>query len=389
MITSKFHANVYYFLIAAAAASFLISLFLLQLFVALISILWLFESIENKKKSLDIFTWLIAGFGIIRILSIIFSQYPGVSVQSFYKDALFYFGFFSFSYYLKVIDYGKLKSILNYFSLAAIVVALIGVVLFNLSYVDRAQSFSSGYSTFSSYLIVGLGVMIAVPPRIKMKNFDILIPLGTALVISGIITSLGRTNMLIAGLLFLTGVVMKKIEIKNIIIVAALTVIICGLSFYNNTSQVEQRVENPTALSDRGVLMKGFEKLKFDHPLLGFGPRTFHQIFPYYDELNDKGVGSWHDDFIQVYFESGLLGLAAFLAIIIYVIYFSFKFLREKKKSNYLYDVVLAVMMGFTALVLSAVTAGFIDSPVLSVIFAFLIALLSAANYHLKDVNTE
>ena len=368
-------------------ASFLISLFLLQLFVGLLSVLWLFEKTENKRKAVDIFTWLIFTFGIIRIASIIFSQYPGVSSQSFYKDALFYLGFFSISYYLKVIECEKLKIILYYFSAAAVVVALIGLVLFNIGYVERAQSFSSGYSTFSSYLIAALGIMIAVPMRVKTKNLKILWAIGLATVLSGVITSLGRTNLAVAGILILAGIAFKKIDIKNFIVIVVLTAALSGLSFYNNRTEVEKRVENPTTLSDRDILMKGFETLKFEHPLLGFGPRTFHQTFPYKDEFNDKGIGSWHNDFIQVYFESGLLGLFGFIAIIISVFFYAYKFLRKEKKTIYLYDVVFGVLLGFIALVLSALTAGFIDSPVLSIVFAFLISMLSASLYHTKNVN--
>jgi len=32
--------------------------------------------------------------------------------------------------------------------------------------------------------------------------------------------------------------------------------------------------------------------------------------------LPDQGVGSWHNDYLQVYMESGLVGLLAFVAII-------------------------------------------------------------------------
>ena len=387
MITSRFDKRIYFYLLAGTAASFLISLFLLQLFVGLLSALWLFEKTENKLKAADIFTWLIFTFGIIRIASIIFSQYPGVSSQSFYKDALFYLGFFSISYYLKVIEYEKLKIILYYFSAAAVVVALIGLVLFNIGYVERAQSFSSGYSTFSSYLIVALGIMIAVPMRVKTKNLKILWAIGLATVLSGVITSLGRTNLAVAGILILAGIAFKKIDIKNFIVIVVLTAALSGLSFYNNRTEVEKRVENPTTLSDRDILMRGFETLIFEHPLLGFGPRTFHQTFPYKDEFNDKGIGSWHNDFIQVYFESGLLGLFGFIAIIISVFFYAYKFLRKEKKTIYLYDVVFGVLLGFIALVLSALTAGFIDSPVLSVVFAFLISMLSASLYHTKNVN--
>jgi len=65
-------------------------------------------------------------------------------------------------------------------------------------------------------------------------------------------------------------------------------------------------------MNGRDVLWRGAVMLIDDHPLLGFGPRTFPAIFPLFDEMPVRGVGSWHNDWLQIYMESGLLALAAF-----------------------------------------------------------------------------
>jgi len=362
----------------------MLSLFLLQLFAGLLSILWLFESIENKKKAFDIFTLLIVIFGAVRILSILFSQYPSESVQSYYKDALFYFSFFSFSFYIKALGKEKTEKIAYIFIISSIAISIIGLVLFNLKLVDRAQSFSSGYATFSSYLITALGIYIALPFKEDRKYAWQGWPIGMALILSAVITSMGRTNIFIAGLLFIAGLILRKIKIKPAIVIAVLAFIISISSFEINKREITQRVENPAALSDRNILINGAEDLLWVHPVLGFGPRTFHSIFPYSNMLADKGIGSWHNDFIQVYFESGALGLLSFLAIIAVFIFFGYKFLRKSNLSPLYKDITLGSLLGFLALVFSALTAGFIDSPVLSILFAFLISLLSAILYFSK-----
>src|SRR5690606_26080575 len=147
-----------------------LSLFLLQLFAGLLVIFWLFESNENKKKSFDLIAASVLLFGLVRILSIIFSEYSSVSVHSFYKEALFYLGFFSFTYYLKSFEQKKIFNLIYIFTAASAVVALIGLILFNFKFVDRAQSFSSGYSTFSSYLITGLGIAVCISNLLKEKK---------------------------------------------------------------------------------------------------------------------------------------------------------------------------------------------------------------------------
>lgn len=388
-LSTRFDIRVPFFLLAATVCSMMLSLFLLQLFAGLLSILWLFESLENKKKAFDIFTLAIVIFGFVRILSILFSQFPSDSIQSYYKDALFYFSFFSFSFYLKAIGKEKIEKIAYIFIISSIAISIIGLCLFNLNLVERAQSFSSGYATFSSYLITALGLYIALPFKYERKYAWQGWAIGMALILSGVITSMGRTNIAIAGLLFLIGLIYRKIKIKPALLIIVLTLIISLSSFEINKREIAQRVDNPTTLSDRNILIKGAEDLAGVHPLLGFGPRTFHDIFPYSNMLADKGIGSWHNDFIQVYFESGALGLISFLAIIAVFIFYAYKILRRSNLPPLYKDITMGSLLGFIALVLSAVTAGFIDSPVLSIIFAFLISLLSSILYFSRNSNAK
>ena len=388
MITTRFNEKLVFYLFAASVASIMLSLFLLQLFAGLLSLLWLFEKFENKRKAVDIFTILILIFGGIRILSIIFSQYPSVSSQSYYKDALFYLSFFSMSYYLKALDTKKMMQIVYVFVISASIIALIGIVMFNLNLVDRAQSFSSGYATFSSYLLAALGMIITVVYADEKKYAWVLVPLGAGIIMTGIITSLGRFNVLVAILLFVGGVLLGRIKVKHAAIIIFVTFILSFISFFNNSSEVSQRVEHPGQLSDRNILYEGAAKLWAEHPVIGFGPRTFHNIFPYTGRLADKGIGSWHNDFVQVYFESGFAGLLAFIAIIITVLIKGIKFVRKKELDLNSKNLVTGILLGFSALVLSAFLAGFIDSPVLSIVFAFLISLLAGELYHNSGGNS-
>ena len=380
MISSRFDLRIPFFLLIALALSFMLSLFLLQLFVGVLAILWSIDKIEDRKKALDFIILSVMIFGITRIISIIFSEYPSSSNQSYYKDAIFYLSIFGVSYYLKAVGKQKIKSVNFFFALGAVIISLIGLVLFNLSMYQRAQSFSSGYATFSSYLLCGLAVAITLPYNIK-KNGWIYWSISIAIILSAIITSMGRTNIAISMLILGSGVVFKKVKLKPAVVIVFFTFVLTAVSFYNNSSEITNRVEHATALSDRDIIYKGMEKLVGDHILLGFGPRTFHQIFPYYKELQDKGIGSWHNDFVQVYFESGLLGLLAFLAMIIYILYKGFVLFRRKDVDSELRSIVLGAVLAIIALVLSALTAGFIDSPVLSVVFGFLVSIISAIQY--------
>ena len=379
-ISSRFNQNLYFYLLIASVCSFLLSLFLLQLFVGVLTILWILDKFSEKKKAIDIFSKVIFIFLVIRVISIVFSSYPVDSSQAYYKDALFYLGFFSFDFYLKALDKKRIRIVVYFFAAAAGVIAFIGLLSFNLSLVERAQSFSSGYSTFSSYLLAGFGVLVCLPFDFK-KGF-MLKTILLALIFSAVIASLGRTNIAIIIVLFIAAFFLGKINIKEASIIILLTVAFSAISFFNNSVEADARMEQPASLSDRDVLLKGSKDLflEFKNPLLGYGPRTFKDIFPYREMLADKGIGSWHNDFIQVYFESGILGLVSFLIIIFVPYYFVIKLLKNNLDNDYSM-MLWGVLFGLSGLVLSALTAGFIDSPVLSLVFAFLISLVSGINY--------
>lgn len=389
MLTTRYDIRLPFYLFIATVSSYLISLFLLQLFAGLLVLAWLFESNKNKLKGLDKLSYLFITFVFIRLLSSIFSNYPDSSNQMFYKDALFFLSFFAFGYYLKVFDENKIKTILYTFTIAAVIVAVIGIVRFLVGSVERAQSFSSGYSTYSSYLVSSLGLILIAFRLVKERKQKIFISVGIVLIISGIVTSLGRTNIVIAFIIFIIGTFAIKIKMKYVAAFIILAIGISWLSFQINVKEINQRINTPVQLSDRDILLETAKELflKFEEPIIGYGPRTFHDVFSNKEKLSDKGVGSWHNDFIQVYFESGILGLLAFLTIILFPFIKGVKCLNGCHFTETNKLILIGALLGVTALVLSALTAGFINSPVLAVLFAFLITIVSATIYPVRSNN--
>lgn len=360
----------------ATVSSFLLSLVLLQFFLGLLVILWLTEKNSEKKKAFDKVGLLILIFLTVRILSVIFSEYPELSVELLYKDALFYLGFFAMNFYFKAFKAEQVRKTVLVFSIASSVVAVIGLLQFNLSIVERAQSFSSGYSTFSSYLLAGFAVTLSSRLLYQNKLKLIYWVIASSVILAGIVTSLGRVNIVIAVIIFLSVLIIKRYDIKSVLLIIILSTIISFISFQNNFIQVSQRVEAPAYLSDRDILLNAAKELAFEKPLLGFGPRTFDKVFTYRDQLADKGVGSWHNDFIQVYLESGAIGLFAFVFLIIIPLYISFKKLRKSSSSTEK-DLLTGSVTAILALVFSGLTAGFISSPVLAPLFAYLLVTVS------------
>lgn len=379
IVTSRFNSHISYILIIAVVITFLLSLALLQVFAGALCLLWLLEKWNEKKKAFDVFSKIFLIFLIVRLAALIFSEFIGVSVQILYKEVLFYLCFFSLSFYLKTFDYEKIKNILYYFSFASVVMALIGIVRFNLSIVERAESFSSGYSTFSSYLLAGLGCMLAFAENTKkIKYFQWLRIVAAAIILVGIVTSLGRANAVIAAAMLVISLFLKRMKLLHVIYIILITIPLSYLSFQNNSIQVNQRIEAPTQLSDRDIIYKGAGEIIFNHPLLGYGPKTFSEIFPHREDFADKGIGSWHNDLLEVYFESGSLGLAAYMLLIFSVFFYQIKFLIREKEKVEARSIIYGVLFATAGLFLSALVAGFINSPVLSLVFALLVGVQSA-----------
>ena len=390
MIKSRFSLNYILPLLAIFVVSFVLSLFLLQLIGGIIFILWLFEKWDEKKKILDILTISVFVFGIVRLLSIYFSAFPSESHEALYKEALFYVAIVFQCFYLKTLSKKMLLNLVLIFILGAAAMSVVGITRFIFGNVERAQAFSSSYTVFSSYLMVALGLALFFPRGFQNNKSLFYWSMIILILFIGILSSLGRTNILISLLLIITAVVLKKINWKQVLILTTFFAALSIIYFYLPEKQIENkfesRIENFTQLSDRDIIWKGAKEIFFEKPIIGFGPRTFEKIFPFWDQFADKKIGGWHNDFLQIYFESGLLGLFSFIGLLIVSLVVSIKQIRNKKIDADLRNLSTSILVTIIGLILSAITAGFITSVVLSIVFVFLISILSRIELEKTDM---
>jgi O-antigen ligase len=285
--TSRYNHQLLLYIIAGGIFSFLLSLFLLQLFFGLLVILWLTEKNSEKKKAFDTVGLLIIIFFAARLISIIFSPYPEISYQALYKDALFYLGFFAFAFYFRVLSEEEIKRVFIFLLISFAVFSITGLMRFNLGAVRRTEAFSSGYTTFSSFLVAGTGLTMAFSKSIFNKRI-LLFSLLMSLMYTALITSLGRFNIIIAVLLFVLGIILFRINYRALILILVFTSAFTYVSFLNNSTEAEQRIQQPVQLSDRDIIFEGAQELWKERPLIGFGPRTFREIFPFTINLQIK-----------------------------------------------------------------------------------------------------
>lgn len=384
MLKSRFNSRIILSLLIVLSISFVLSLFVMQLAAGILFVLWLFEKHEQRKKSFDIILKFIVVFGLVRLISIFLSEYPQSSYESFYKEGLFYTSAAAIPFYLKTLDKKSILTLMLAFIIGAAVMSLVGSTRYFLNQVERAQAFTSSYAVFSSYLLAAFSVALFYPKKIK-SNFHILLWSAVYIIILiGIVTSLGRANIAIALLILVSAILFKQIPLKQIIVLGIFFLIGALIYIYNPPASMEQRVENITQLSDRDIIWQGAKEISLNHPLLGYGPRTFHEVFPFKERFADKGIGGWHNDFLQIYFESGIAGVISFIVLLFVIIKNSFNQLKNKKTDAELKSISASVLAAVTTLLLSALFAGFITSVVLSIVFVFLISFLSRIDFKMS-----
>ncbi|WP_304131555.1 O-antigen ligase [Ignavibacterium album] len=385
LIKSRFSEKIIFTILSLLAVSFVLSLFLMQLAAALLFILWLFEKKEQKKKAFDVITAFILIFGLVRLITIFLSEFPQSSFESLYKEALFYTTAVALPFYLKTLDKKKVLGLMIISIYGAAIISIIGSTRFFIGDVERAQSFSSSYTVFSGYLLTAFVSALFYPKKDKSFNQQFFWSIVYSIIFLGLLTSLGRANIALALLAFLVAITLKQISVRQIIMLIIIAIIGYGVYSFRPSKVIGERVENITQLSDRDIIWQGAKEILFEHPVLGFGPRTFQQIFPLKEKFADKGIGGWHNDFLQIYFESGAIGLLAFLILLYIILKTSINQIRNKKTDAELKSVSASVLASVIALIISAMAAGFITSVVLSIVFVFLISFLSRIDYEQKQ----
>jgi len=389
MINSKFDKKVLLSILSLFSISFLLSIVLMQLIAMLIFIMWLFERNDEKRKTSGDILYAILIFGLIRTISIFLSDFPSLSFQSFYKEAIFYTTAVSLNFYYKVLEKEELIKLFNFFIIGSVIISLIGIYRFYSGDVERAQSFSGSYTVFSSYLLTALSFSLFFIKDYSKKTSQVVWSLVYIILFLGIFTSLGRANLLIATIIFITAMLLKQIKPLQFALILFAFFLFFLINITSPSVKIQQRATNITMLSERDVILEGAAKIIFERPIIGYGPRTFSEVFPLKDKFQDKGVGGWHNDFLQIYFESGIIGLISFLILIFVVIKTALSQIKNKNLQPEFRNLSVAVLITIISLIFTAFFSGFITSVYISVVFVFFVSLLDRISIEKKLVKEK
>jgi len=190
----------------------------------------------------------------------------------------------------------------------------------------------------------------------------------------GILFTMNRNQWIVVALVMLfVGIKQERLALALSILLVALAV-----TFVHPLHErFDQLIHFTQNASDRDVIWRGAFMIFFDRPIFGFGLQTFSQIFPLFAVVMDKGISSWHCDYLQVYFEGGIIGLAALVWLWIAVFTNAVKILKQKTLDLFYRNLTFSIMLGMSAFTLMGVWGGFVNGLMGTLLFEFLLGMLA------------
>jgi O-antigen ligase len=315
------------------AATTIFSIAVTQFLIVVMSVLWLIVLARSKGRNLkrtplDIpFLAFIAG----RAVSVPFSIDPAVSVPGLYKEVFFYIMFFLAVHVLRAGDSERdTVTILWVITAAAVIASLVGIARYVLGFVERAASTTSGYYTLGLFLALVLPLPLLLAGREGVFRSHWVPVAAVVAVCAGIVFTFDRLHwigmvvaIIIAGLF----------RNRRMILVFGACAAILAITIPDIRHRLMELVNIGSNLSGRDVLWRGAWMIKGTHPVLGFGLRTFSLIFPIPEQLPNPMIGSWHNDYLQLYFDGGLVALLGFLWFVVSLYRCSWKAYRLGRMS--------------------------------------------------------
>jgi len=184
-----------------------------------------------------------------------------------------------------------------------------------------------------------------------------------------------KTLLLVLGLIGVVAILPQSVKGK-----------ISEVEYLDSRSR-ETIMERLTLIQDsasiRGQLWHEAFSIVEDFPLLGTGLNTYSRVAPAY-KVFDGGGGYPHNSFLQMTAETGLLGLGAFLWILVEFFKWGCRLLKRQTRT---------LVAGMLAGILAFLIQSFVDTNLYSlpliVMFWFMLGLTVAANNVFAQVRTS
>lgn len=369
--------------ILVLAGSMMFSLFIAQAVTILLILLWLIKLIVFRKADLrnNPFTYPFIAFAIARIISVFLSTDFSQSVQILNKEIFFYPLFFIVVDCFPIEDKKYFKWFVVILVSSAVVASIYGSVTVLIGATHRATSTTSGFYTLGTFLTVITAFLLVIGSDKYFIPSKMVWLLSLIVVVVGILFTFNRIHWALIVLIFFVFGVFRERKLVLIVSILAAIIVIAVPMFRERLVELIFFSRN---LSDRDVIWQGASMIYSEHPIFGFGPLTFREIFPLFEKLVDQYISSWHNDYLQVYIESGAVGLISFLWLGFSIFYCGIEIFLSKFVDTYSKDIAFALMLAMVALYATGIVGTFIFSPISSLLFQLFLGILALTYRRLK-----
>jgi len=363
------------------AWSLILSIAVVQAVTLVMTALWLIRRAVTGQWKFQTTEFDIAYgvFVLARLVSIPFSVDLSASLEAVSKEIVYYPLFFVVTQEFPIRDKKVVKWIVWSFVGAGLLSSMYGSLGYFLGAQVRATSTVSGPVTLGMYLTAVISMVLILGRNKSFAPRMWMWLTATTVLVIGIISTLNRIHW---GLLLLMMGIVGILRERKLLLVLLIGGVVTILS-----PPVASRLSS--SMSSVSEFMNGRDVIWLDaldhvseRPLVGFGPRTFHDVFTGRDAITDKEVGSWHNDYLQMYMESGVLGLGGFLWVMFLVFRKGISAWNMLKSDPFWGDVVLALLLAMTAFYTSGLVGGFVIDPLNSLLHRFLLGLLALIVLH-------
>jgi O-antigen ligase len=313
-------------------ASLMLSLAAAQILYALLLVSGIFLLIKTKEYHWTVVDTVVSLFVLVRILSIVFSEYPAVSNSALFREVVFYPYYFLASLYYHRTGHKGIRSVILTLGYSSAVVSLIAIIRVMAGISERGTSFTSGYMTLATHL--SLAIALLLPYVLYGEKRERLLYFAPAVVImlGGLLATFSRGAWVAVSIMLFISLFTGKRKIGYLVGILVLVFVLAIEPLRERIFSLGNPFGNDTG---RFALWARAGSLLFTHPFLGFGPQSFGVLLNDRTSLADVNVSSWHNDFIQITIESGLGGflLAVVLMILLLIaVYRSSLRRRESEK---------------------------------------------------------
>src|SRR5579862_8545701 len=300
---SELAFHVFDLLMKGFVVSLMVSIAAAQILAGLLILVFIFLCFNGypyRKTPLDI---PILAFVAVRLLSIWFSIDPGLSMRAIGREIGFYGTYFYCAFYFTYAAKRNIRSTFQWLIISTLIVTAISVAMMLSGKIEKANGLSGGGLLSTHLLFVLVLTMTATAGEVFPSEWTRWTAFSALTI--GLLFTLTRGDWIAATVAAVVyGLfVNRKLVIGLVAVAALLFVLVPRLRarFETLASPLEHS-------SDRVTLWHDARTHISDHPVLGFGPETFPLVFNSQEVMRDKKVNAWHNDFLQIYMESGLAG---------------------------------------------------------------------------------